>query len=132
MLNIATGGIVRRTRIPTNLDPLDSHLCCGPFGTIILANGSRLLEFDDSLRAVHETNGGLSLAGIAASYADDNGECKLAIRYETPNNQVRIDNIKVSFVEKKLFVPTEPVEAEMIDLCSSDTDSDESSDVIIL
>ena len=132
LLNINTGEVVRRIGVPIHLDLLDPHLCCGPLGTILLANGKRLLEFNASQRVMHETNCGLSLVGIAASHADHNGEWKLAIRYETPNNQVRIDKIRVNFLERKLFVPVEPVDAEMIDLCSSDTDSDESSDVIIL
>ena len=132
VFDITKGEVVRRIGVPIAFDQLDPHLCCGPFGTILMANGRRLLEFHDSQRVVHETNCGLGLSGIAASFADQNGECKLAIGYETPDNQVRVDNIRVSFVEKKLFVPTEPVELEMIDLCSSDTDSDESSDVIIL
>ena len=130
MLKITTGEIIRRITLPINLDQLNPYLCCGPLGTILLANGRRLLEFDDSQAVLHEANCACSLdmSGIATSDADHNGECKFAIRYQTPDNQVRIDNIRVTLVKKKLFVPMEPAEAKMIDLCSSDTDSDDSSD----
>ena len=133
VLDITTGEVVRRIGVPiAALDLLDPHLCCGPFGSMLLANGRRLFEFNYSQRVMHETKCSLGMAGIAASHADHNGECKLAIRYQTPDNQVRVDNIRVNFVEKKLFVPMDSVEAEMIDLCSSDTDSDDSADIIIL
>ena len=66
---------------------------------------------------MYETTYDHSISGIAAPIANNNGECKLAIRYITPDNHVMVD-IRVPLMEKKLFVPIEPVEADVIDICS--------------
>ena len=130
-LKITTGEVVQRIENPPDLGLNNRHLCSGSFGTIFIANDKYMRGFDESQRVVYETSYDHSITGIAAAFTNNNGECKLAIRYTTPDNHVMVD-IRVPLMEKKLFVPIEPVDADVIDICSSDTDSDESSDVIIL
>ena len=118
VLKPSTGEVVRRIGIPIHLDQLDPHICSGPSGIILLANGNRLLHFNYTQNVVHETNQHIKMERIASSYVDHSGQNKIAIKYSTPEKKVVVENIKVAFAERKIFVPSDDEEG-------IDTDSDE-------
>ena len=115
LLKMSTGEVIGQIEIPSDLGLFNRHLCSGPFGTIFVANGRNFLQYDGSQRLIAKTKYSNGISGIAASFPDNDSECKLAIRYTTPDNRVRVD-IAVPIVERKIFVPIEPVEIDMTDI----------------
>ena len=102
MLNMTTGEVVRRIKTPSDLGLFNRHLCTGPFGTIFVTNGQRVLQLHDSKRLIYETK--CCISGTAASFPHDDGECKLAIRCTTPDSRVHVDITRLPTEGRKIFV----------------------------